>query len=121
VLRLLGEQRQHVRQLVGVLDVRVARHRADFDRVVADVDVSEVLDLADVDDVVRRREPVRHDDPERLVARHQLRVRQLRQQLRRLLGRLRTVVLERCRFHRSTSVSLRGSILLPPGKRRVGS
>jgi hypothetical protein len=100
---LLGRRREH-RQRVGErgrgLDGAVAGQRADLDPLFGNVDVIELLDPVDVDDVLRRGEPVRHHDPERLVARHQLGVVfVLREEVGRLRHRRWLVVLERGRFH----------------------
>jgi len=64
---LLGGLRQHgdvFGQRLRAFDGPVACERADPDRLLVDVDVGQLVDAVDVDDVVRRREPVRHDDTE---------------------------------------------------------
>ncbi len=95
----LGEDRARGAQELVVLEVVVARERADRDRVAVLAHVREVGEPADVHQQLRPGDPEPHERQERVPAREELRVRAGAEELDRVVDGLGELVVEGCGDH----------------------
>ena len=99
--RRAGEEGHPRGHLGVVLDRRVDRRRADHDRVAVGVDPAELVDAADVDEVVEVGEPERDHRHEALTSGEHLgAVAELREQRDGFVDALGGVIVERRGLHR---------------------
>ena len=97
----LAHQRAMFGDVGGEFEVALARHGADAQVAVGDRDTAQLLESAEIDQMIGDHVAKVHHRHERLPAGQNLGVRQLGQQLGGLLELPRRVIIERSWFHRS--------------------
>src|SRR4029453_19425536 len=107
---------------LGKFEIALARHRADFERIMRAANVGQPVDAVEIDDVMGEHESEVEHGHQRLAARKQLGVLQAVEQSDGLADRFRVVVAEGRRLHGWGGAPLEGASFyktptLPPSQK----